>query len=90
MSAPFEPKLTPEEWRRRRRQSQEEYLRARGWVRLVDRADIWVNVRAEGVEIHSVHLFRAALALEKIAEDRRLRAARRRERAIHHHPGRED
>lgn len=86
MSAPFGPELEPEERRRRIRQSREDFLRVHGWVRLVERADIWINLRAEGDEIHSVHTFRAALELEWTAHQKRKAAAKKRLRNIFCNP----
>lgn len=90
MSAPFGDLPDAEERARRRRQSQEDYLRKLGWDRLVERADVWVNLRAGGDEIHSVHLFRTAFHLELAADAIRKKAAKRRAAAIHTHPGRTD
>ncbi len=86
MSAPFGPRLSPEERKRRIRQSRESLLRRRGWVRLVERADIWVNVLAEGDEIHSIHIFRSAVEIEMVAESKRKREAKKRLRSIHYNP----
>lgn len=71
-------------WNAKERAKIEEYLTARGWVRLVERADVWINVRAPGEYVHDVYTFRAAYAWECTQEQIRRHTAKKiARRAIH-------
>lgn len=66
------------------REIQENFLRNRGWDRLVERADVWIDLRAEPRSQHDVYLFRFALELAVSRHYFLKKAARAREAAIHH------
>lgn len=66
------------------RDSQEGFLKRRGWVRLVERADVWICLHHVGELVHDVYLFRFALERELMREYHRRKSAAAREKAIHH------
>ena len=66
------------------RATQEGFLKNRGWARLLDRADVWINTRAPGEHLHDVWLFRFALEAAIRTEHQRRKAARELADATHH------
>lgn len=68
---------------------QEAFLRNRGWDRLVERADIWIDLKAEPRSRHDVYLFRFALEKAVARHYHLQKAAAAREAAIHRNPAAE-
>lgn len=64
------------------REKQEKFLRTLGWMRLVDRADVWFNPSRPESYAHDVYLLPGAI-LEAAREEAGIRPKPR----IHHHAG---
>lgn len=66
-----------EAMQRNLRNGGERFLQNRGWARLVERTDIWVNTLATGLRKHDVYIFAFAIQIQKIAEQKKLREKNR-------------
>jgi hypothetical protein len=65
------------------REGQERFLQKRGWVRLVERADVWFNPNRVGADAHDVYLFHFAIIEAAREEAGDYRPTLR----VHHHAG---